>query len=359
MDDFFNWYFEGTIAGVAVRDLSKFAGFLIAGYVLGKLLRIPIARWIEKITPESDHTTSEQVSTAIEKSAFLLIFTLVLKSGAIDVLHLPGWLWEKSQYAITMLLAISSTVLCLQIIEVVLLGLQARWRNKGGLDEILINFLRKALRIFLILLAVLITLENMNYHVTGLIAGVGIGGAALALGAQGLIANILGTMEIVADKLFQVGDRIHFDNFDGFVTEVGLRSTKIRSMSGERITIPNRKMAECQIRNYSRDGLVRTTLSVGITYSTDHDRVREAMQILDGIVKVRKDVESHQIFLKNLGAYSLDLELVCWARYTTALEFNSLVGDLHLEIKRLFDKGGIEFAYPTQTLHVAPLATKA
>src|SRR4051812_46774050 len=126
MDTFFNWFDYSSILGVAVSDLTKFGGFLIAGAILGRLLRIPLARWVEKLTPESDHTTSVQLSRGIERSSFLLIFSLVLKTGAIDVLRLPGWLWEKSQYAITVLLAISSTILFLQVIEVVLLGLQVR-----------------------------------------------------------------------------------------------------------------------------------------------------------------------------------------------------------------------------------------
>ncbi len=357
MSSFRDWFFNAHFLGVALPDLTKFTAFLVAGFLLGKILRYPIARWLERITPETDHTTSVRVGRSIERAVFLLIFTIVLKSGAVDVLHLPGWAWEKSQYLITILMSIAATMLFLQIVEIVLFGLRKRWQDaKSQVDDHLVNFFRKSIRVFVILIAVLVTADNIGFKVTGAIAGLGIGGAALALGAQGLIANLLGTIEVVADRLFHVGDRIHFDAFDGFVTDIGLRSTKICALSGERIIIPNKKMAEAQIRNFSRNGLVRTTTTIGITYSTTHDQVGRAMQLLDEIFKSFKEVGLHQIYLKDLGAYSLDLEIIFWARYSTTSEYNTLMGKVHLEIKRRFDEGAIEFAFPTQVLHIAQMS---
>jgi MscS family membrane protein len=351
-------FHNATFLGLEVRDLAKFGGFLLGGLILGRLLRYPLALCIERLTPKDDHTTSQKVAASFERLAFLLVFAIVLNMGAIDVLHLPGWLWQRLSSLAVIFLAAVVTMITLQIIDVALLGLKKRWSdNKSQVDELLINFIRKGVRIFIILLAILITATQMGINVTSAIAGLGIGGAAIALGAQGLIANLIGTVEIVADRLYHVGDRIHFDYFDGFVTDVGLRSTKIRALTGEQIIIPNKKMAENQIRNFSRNGLVRTTVTVGITYSTQHDQVQNAMKILDDIFKARKDVESFQIYLKNLGDYALNVEVIFWAKYDKSTEYNDIIGQIHLEIKRLFDAAKVEFAFPTQTLHIAqPLA---
>ena len=353
MQSFFDWLALHEFLGIPLLHVAEFGGFLLAGLVFGRLLSYPLAHWIERITPADDHATSARVAQGFERSNFFLVFAVVLKMGAIDVLHLPGWLWEKAQHALTVLLACAATILFLQIVEVILIGLHNRWRDDSSqVDEHVVDFLRKGIRLFVIAIAALVTADNIGFKVSGIIAGLGIGGAALALAAQGLIANFLGTIEIVADRMFRVGDRIHFDSFDGFVQELGLRSTKIRALTGERIIVPNKKMAEVQIRNYSRDGLVRTVITVGIVYSTSHDHVCQATQVLDAILKERKDVKSHQIFLKDLGAYSMDLEAVFWAVYATSSEYNSLIGELNLEIKRRFDTAGIEFAFPTQTLHI-------
>jgi len=348
-------FFNSKFLGIEVTDLAKFTGFILGGLILGRLLRYPLVMWIERITPKDDHVTSQKVAASFERLSFLLVFAVVLNMGAVDVLNLPGWLWERMRYAPVILLSFVATMIGLQIIDVTLLGLKKRWNDQqSNVDELLINFLRKAIRIFIIILAILFTAGYMDLPVTSAIAGLGIGGAALALGAQGLIANIIGTVEIVADRLYHVGDRIHVDFFDGFVTDVGLRSTKIRALTGEQIIIPNKKMAELQIRNFSRNGLVRTIVDVGITYSSNHDQIRRAMQILEDLFKTRKDVESHQIYLKNLGESSLDLEVIFWAKYNKSDEYASLMGQVHLEIKRLFDDARIEFAFPTQTLHIAP-----
>jgi len=358
MQSFFDWLAVHTFLGIPLLHLAKFGGFLVTGLVFGRLLSWPLAQWIERVTPSEDHVTSVRVAKGFERSNFFLVFAIVLKMGAIDVLHLPGWLWEKGQHILTILLACAVTMLFLQIVEVVLIGLHNRWREGAShVDAHVIDFLRKAIRVFVIIIAALVTADNIGFKVSGIIAGFGIGGAAMALAAQGLIANFLGTIEVVADRMFRVGDRIHFDNFDGFVQELGLRSTKILAMTGERIIVPNKKIAESQIHNYSRRGLVRASVAVGIVYSTGHDHVRQAMRILDAIFKERKDVDSHQIFLKNLGAYSLDLEAVFWARYSTSFEFNALTGEINLEIKRRFDADGIGFAFPTQTLRITQSKT--
>lgn len=335
------------------NSLINFGVFVVAGWLLGRILRYPIAYWLEKMTPDTDRSTSVRVGRAIEWSVFLLVFSLVMKSGGIDVLKLPGWLWEKTHFAITISISLSSTVLMLQFVEIILLGLQQRWKStQDRVDDSLVQFLRKGIRVFIIMIMTLITADNIGFKVTGAIAGLGIGGAAIALAAQGLIANLLGTIEVVADKLYRVGDRIHFEQFDGFVLDIGLRSTRIRALTGEEILIPNRKMAEVQLRNYSRHGAVRTSILVGITYSANHDQIRKAMQILDGIFKSRKDVESFQIYLKNLGTYSLDLEVIFWGKYQQSADYNQIISEIHLEVKKCFDEAKVEFAFPTQTLHV-------
>jgi MscS family membrane protein len=347
-------FLQGSFLGIEVPDLCKFLGFLVGGWLVGKLSKKPLALWIERLTPKDDHTTSVRFARNFQRLSFLFVFALVLNMGAIDVLHLPGWLWLRLRHLPVILLAIASTLLALQIIDVALLGLQKKWNNtRSNVDELLVDFLRRGIRIFIILLAVLVTAQKMELPVTSAIAGLGIGGAAIALASQNLLANVIGTMEVVADKLYHVGDRIQFDGFDGFVTHVGLRSTKIRAISGEEIIVPNKRMAEVQVRNFTREGFVRTSLVTGLTYATSHERLREAQGILDAIFKARSDVQSYQIYLKNLAAYSLELEVVFWAQYTTSREFNELVSQLQLEIKRRFDEAKLDFAFPTQTLHLA------
>ncbi len=360
LDAFLVWFFEAHLLGVALEDLAKFALFLAAGVLLGRVLRYPVVHWLKRMTPNADHSSNERVGRSIERAVFLLIFSIVLDSGAVDVLHLPGWAWNKARHLPTLLMTFASAALFLQIVEISLIGLRRRWQGGGNqVDESLIAFMRKGIRLVVILVAALVAADTIGFKVTGIVAGLGIGGAALALASQGLIANFLGTIEIVADRLFRVGDRIHFDAFDGFVEEMGLRSTKIRSLTGERIIVPNKKMAEVQIQNFSRNGLVRTTLTVGIVYHTPHERITEAVRILDSIFEGRSTIDSRQVVLKALAASALELEMIFWARYKTAVEYQGLIHDLNLEIKKRFDAAGLAFAFPTQTIQIEQPAAKA
>ncbi|MCC7519573.1 MAG: mechanosensitive ion channel [Verrucomicrobiae bacterium] len=353
VDDFWEWFFRARVFEARVADLAKFGAFIIAGIVLGRLLRIPVTRWLERFASGTDREPGRKIGRGIERAVSLLIFSIVLGSGAIDVLHLPGWAWEKARHLPTVLMAVASTMLFLQLVEIALVALKSRgMEGRSQADESLVGFIRKGVRFIVILVAALVIADNLGFKVTGIVAGLGVGGAALALAAQNLIANFLGTLEIVADRLYGVGDRIEIEKFDGFVEQFGLRSTKIRAITGERIIVPNKKMADTQMRNHSRNGNVRTVLSFRLAYGTPHERLGEAIRLLDEILAARNDVDSRLVTFKTLGVYSLEIEVILWARYKTWPEYNTLLNGINGEIKKRFDAAGIAFALPAQTLRV-------
>jgi MscS family membrane protein len=152
------------------------------------------------------------------------------------------------------------------------------------------------------------------------------------------------------DRVCKEGDRISFEGYDGFVSEMGLRSIELTSLTGEKINLPNKDIVDKQIRNYSKDKLVRTLLSVGITYDNNRARIQFALKCLEDICASHTKVKRQQAYFKKFGDSTLDLEVVFWAEYATAADYNRLMTDLHLAIKEKFDAEGIEFAFPTQTL---------
>ncbi len=347
LDAFWDWFFRAHVLGARVADLTKFAAFLLLGLILSRLLRVPLARWLDRLTPRADRDAGARIGRGVGRSVSLLIFGIVLGSGAIDVLHLPGWAWEKARHLPTVLMAAAAAMFFLQVAEGFFLGVQRRWSDgRSSSDAALLRFIRKAVRALVVLVVVLVAADNIGVKVTGIVTSLGIGGAALALASQSMIANFIGTIEVVADKLYRVGDRIQFDAFDGFVEELGLRSTKIRALTGERVTVPNRQMAMAQIRNHSRNRSVRTLLTIGLVSATSHDRVGEAIRILDQVFKEWKEVDAHQVTFKRFGAGSLDLEVIFWARYKDWPGYNALVHELNTELKKQLDAAGISFTLP-------------
>src|SRR5438552_8586590 len=134
--------------------------------------------------------------------------------------------------------------------------------------------IQKAIRIFVVIVALLITLQSLHIEVTGLITSLGVGGLAFALAAQDTLANVFGAVTVFVDKPFQVGDFIKLDNVEGNVENIGLRSTRVRHPDGHLITVPNKTMGNATITNVTRRPNIKTTMNIGITYDTPTEKIK-------------------------------------------------------------------------------------
>lgn len=196
----------------------------------------------------------------------------------------------------------------------------------------------------------LLILDNIGINVTALITGLGIGGVAVALAVQKVLGDLLASLSIVLDKPFVVGDFIVIDTFSGTVERIGIKSTWIKSLSGEQLVISNSDLLSSRIRNYKRMLERRIVFSIGVTYQAP----REKLEALPG--KFREIIEADPILrferahLKQFGAYSIDFEIVYFVlspEYSTYMDAQQRI---NLSIYRLLEEQGLEFAYPTQTL---------
>jgi MscS family membrane protein len=195
--------------------------------------------------------------------------------------------------------------------------------------------------------------------VTSLVAGLGIGGLAFALAAQPLLTNLFGGLSIIADKPFHLGDRIRVDlQHEGIVREIGMRSTVIETANTTKLIIPNSVIASSVIENLSKytDHATRVTFNVGLTYDTSNAKIRQAIDILQKILDsnkyvVKKDDLAPKAVFNELRDSSLNI-YVAYSFIAKPPHTNNLRTEINLAIKEEFEKAGIEFAYPTQTVHV-------
>jgi small-conductance mechanosensitive channel len=228
--------------------------------------------------------------------------------------------------------------------------LNGRWAN-------IIAFVSKAL---IILIGGMTLLQMLGIPILPMLTGAGFIGAAFALASQSTLANAIGSLELIFDRPFQVGDRISFQEYDGFVTRMGIRSIEITSLTGERIILPNKDVVDKQIRNYSKSedpelfGYTRILITVGIIYQHDRADIERAIDLLQSILSAHPKVKQATARFRALAASSLELIGIAWADYKTGTEFFAIQSELQLEIKDRFDHAGLEFAYPTQTIHFNP-----
>lgn len=223
------------------------------------------------------------------------------------------------------------------------------------LDDQLVPLARTAGKLFVTAIGLIFVLQNLSVNITSLIAGLGIGGVAVALAAQDTLKNLLGGATILADKPFHVGDWVVIGGYEGTVEQVGFRSTRIRTFADSQITVPNARITDTEVNNMGRRTWRRYSTTLGIAYHTDADRIQAFAEGLRAIIlanpKMRHDY--YIVEFINFGESSLDLMLYC---FIDAADWNEEMRTRHvlnLDILRLAEQLEVEFAFPTRTLHLA------
>ena len=234
---------------------------------------------------------------------------------------------------------------------------QAR-KSHNRLDNMLVPILGASLRVTVGVLTVVQVAQSLSDKpVTSIIAGLGIGGIAVALAAQDSIRNFFGSVLIFFDKPFAVGDRVVVESHDGAVEEVGLRSTRIRTSDGHLVSIPNGELANKVIRNVGRRPFVRHSFQLDIPYDTPHDLVRRAVEVLKEILRDHEGMRPEfppRVHLRDFTPSALAIEVVYWyhpgSDHWRYMAFSEKV---NFEILRRFDEEGIQFAFPGRPARAA------
>jgi small-conductance mechanosensitive channel len=207
-------------------------------------------------------------------------------------------------------------------------------------------------RAFVWSVAGLLILDNLGIDVTALITGLGIGGIAVALALQNVLSDLFASLSIVLDKPFVVGDFVVVGEFLGTVEYVGLKTTRLRSLSGEQVVFSNSDLLGSRIRNYKRMNERRAVFQLGVTYDTPESKLRAIPEIIRAVVEGQENTRFDRAHFKAYGASSLDYETVYFMLVPDYNAFMDTQQAINLELFQRFQAEGIEFAFPTQTVFV-------
>ena len=218
-----------------------------------------------------------------------------------------------------------------------------------------IGIIRLLVTVTLFAIAVILILSNLGVNVTGLVAGLGIGGIAIGLAAQGIFSDLFAALSIIFDRPFRRGDTITFGSppTTGTVEHIGLKSTRIRALSGEEVVISNTKLLEQQVQNWALVGRRRALMTFGLVYQTAPDLLASVPQELEAIVDRQPLATFDRCHAVAFAASSIDYELVFFVETAEVVEFMATRQAVMLAMMRRFDELGIAFAYPTQTTFTA------
>lgn len=313
-------------------------------FVFQRLLK----QWTKKTETQLDDLLVDLFKGPVK----VIVFVILMHVG-LNVFEWPAWVSKYLSKGLKLVIAWSVTYMAVRAVDVFMRHLQQRVQEEDReFNAQLFPVIRKTLKIFIVVVAVLVTAQNLDFQITGMLASLSIGGLALGLAAQDTLANLFGAVAIFADKPFRIGDRVTMDNVDGNVETIGLRSTRIRNLDGHLITVPNKTIANATITNISRRPNIRTLMYIGVTYNTPPERIQQAVDLLKEIYGQHPMTADLIVAFQKFNAYSLDILVVHWWKGLVYKEYLDGMHALNLEVKRRFDEAGIEFAFPTQTLYV-------
>lgn len=238
------------------------------------------------------------------------------------------------------------------IISVITYALMHYWLEKVE-DEAKARDIRTIMPIVKVLaygIGIFFLLDNLGFKISTLIAGLGIGGVAVALAGQAILGDLFSYFAIVFDKPFEIGDFIIVDDHMGVIEHVGIKTTRIKSLGGEQIIMSNSDLTGSRVRNYKRMETRRVAFTIGVIYQTSMENLKEIPKIAKRIIEGIDDTRFDRTHFKEYGDFSLNFEIVYYIFGADYNKYMDVQQRINLELFEEFEKRGIEFAYPTQTL---------
>jgi MscS family membrane protein len=341
------------VAGIPLwQYLASLIYIFLAFYVskaLDLFIRERVQRWAGRTATKMD-----DILVGLVRGPVKVVSFVVLLHVGMEVYSWPESLAVFLSSALKIIVALSITYVILKTVD----ALTGVWQERATAADNeqfgrqLLPLIRKTLKVFVVIVAALVTSQNLGLNVTGLIASLSIGGLALGLAAQDTLANLFGAVAVLVDRPFKVGDRVQLDNVDGVVESIGFRSTRVRNLDGHLVTVPNKTMGSATITNVSLRPNIKTVMNIGVTYDTSTEKVERAVGILNEVCRAHPMTEDVWISFNKFNDASLNLQVVHWWKGTDYKAYLAGVQELNLTIKRRFEESGIEFAFPTQTLYL-------
>ena len=204
-------------------------------------------------------------------------------------------------------------------------------------------------------LASVFLLDNLGFRINTVIAGLGIGGIAVALAAQNILGDLFAYFTIMFDRPFEIGDFIIFGEYMGVIEHLGVKTTRISSLGGEQIVVSNKDLTDSRVRNYKKMQRRRVVFRLGVTYQTPLAKLREVPEMIAGIIRGIEDTAFDRAHFFSYGDFSLVVEVVYYVLSSDYTKYMNLQEQINFRIYEEFEKRKIEFAYPTQTLYLSKI----
>lgn len=346
MQDFLNQ----TYFGNSVSEYLTAIAILAAGILLVKILNKIVIKRLKRWAVKTETTFDDFLIRGIEKNLIPLLYYLILFL-AVKTLTLS----QRFERFFEIASVIIFTFFVLRSLNSLISYLLKSFVIRSGGDDHKLKQLRGIATIISFIiwtLGFVFVLDNFGFKVSAVIAGLGIGGIALALAAQAVLGDLFSYFVILFDRPFEIGDFITVADKSGTVEQVGIKTTRIRSLTGEQLIVSNTDLTNSRIHNFKRLEKRRVLFRLGIVYQTSSDKLKEIPEIVKNIIMSESKAEFNRGHFSAYGDFSLIFEFVYFVLDQDYIQFMEVQQNINLKIYEEFEKRGIEFAYPTQTLFI-------
>ena len=321
---------------------------IVLGFIFSNIFTKYIIKLLKKIAERTKSNIDDIMINALDKPAKVLIIGLGFWA-AINLFALP-----------VILLGFLTRVLRTFIIAVFfwflyrssdgMVGIFAQYVNKKDqkITPVLNGVFRKSLKFIIILLEIFMIIKEWGYDISGLVAGLGIGGLAFSLAAKDAASNLLGSITIMTDKTYSVGDWIQSGDIEGTVEEIGFRSTKIRTFANSLISVPNSIMSNEPVTNWSKMGKRRVSFNLNIPLDTPAEKINSLLTRIKEMLVNRDDINKDLIVvnLNGFGEASLQVLIYYFTKSTSYVDYLKVTEDVNLKIIKLFEEAGVPIIPP-------------
>lgn len=337
---------SNTLQSWLIAAVIAVAVFLVAG-----IIRFIAVRQLSRLADHTDVPLWPVLLAVVRRTKWLFITLLALFVGAV-IIELPAATRAGITTIVIIALLIQAGLWGAAALKVFSEQYRQRQLEKDPASVTTLNVLNVIGKIILWSIVLLLVLDNLGVNITALVAGMGVGGIAVALAVQTILGDLFASLSIVLDKPFVVGDFLIVGDLLGSVEHVGLKTTRLRSLSGEQLVFSNSDLLNSRIRNYGRMYERRVVFNLGVTYQTPRDKLIKIPQIVREAVEQQDKTRFDRSHFKEYGDSALAFESVYYVLGPDYNEYMDIQQAINLHIHERFEQEAIAFAYPTQTVFV-------
>lgn len=343
-------FLEQSYIGNTVQEYLLVLGAILLGVLLIKIVKRVVLKRIEKLIGQTETDVDDYLFESFDKFVVPIVYFSIIYV-AVGTLNLSGFVENAIEAAFIVIITYFSVRL---ISSIVLLGLRKYVRRQENGEEKIkqLGGVMLIINIIIWALGFVFLFDNLGYDVTAIITGLGIGGIAIALAAQNILGDLFNYFVIFFDRPFEIGDFLVIGDKNGVVEKIGIKTTRIRTLSGEELVFSNADLTNSRIHNYKKMQRRRILFSVGVTYETPAEKLRQIPGILKEIVESKELVDFDRAHFKSFGDSSLDFEIVYYINSADYAVYMDIQQDYNFQIYEKFEEMGVDIAFPTRTLYI-------